>query len=249
VIITKFGLRWKTPLQGERATIFRDASPKYLKHALEASLRRLNVDAISIYMLHWPDDTILLEYTLDMLEQCIEEGKILTYGLSNFGWKLYEKLINIYRISSIEGRFNLIEQLPSKLDYPKARAVGIETLCYGPLAQGLLSGKYDEKTIFNNTDRRHRLPQFSKEAWGCNVRILTILREAAKVHGKTPAQVALRWIAEQGFVSSIIVGTKNINQVDENMGALGWNLDPSWIRALDLAASNQEWELPDTNRF
>lgn len=235
VIVSKFGCRWSTQKDQKRAIIHKDASPGHLEKALEASLNRLKIDAIPLYLLHWPDINTPLEATLEKLERFRKSGKIIAYGLSNFKWTQYESLLNEYPLAAIEGPYNLIAQEPSKTEYLRARDAGIATLTYGPLAQGLLSGKYDQNSTFEGNDRRHRLSHFSKASWPRNKRLLKVLHQAAEAHQKAPAQVALRWIIEQNIVSSIVVGAKNPEQVKSNIGALEWQLDPDWTRKLTAA--------------
>lgn len=237
VIVSKFGIRWEVPKAGTRARVCKDASPQYLTQALEASLKRLNIEAIPIYLLHWPDGDTPLQQTIEALEQCRQQGKILSFGLSNVDWEQCAEVVDQYPLAVIEGKYSLIDQFPGNYDYRQAAEAGVARLTYGPLAQGLLSGKYDENTKFGHDDRRHRLPQFSSDVWPRNTHLLKVLREAAFAHDKTMAQVALRWIFDQGIVSSVVVGAKNPAQVEANIKALGWQLQPSWLKALTDAAN------------
>lgn len=235
VIVTKFGCRWAGQTGLERSPIYKDASPHYLEKALEASLKRLKIDAIPIYLVHWPDAHTPLEGTLEKLEECRRSGKIIAYGLSNFKWAQYELFLNKYPIAVIEGPYNLITQKPGKVEYTKARNAGLSTLTYGPLAQGFLSGKYDQNSKFEEDDRRYRLEHFSEKSWYRNKRLLQVLYQAAEEHHKTPAQVALRWIIEQHIASTLIVGAKSPEQIRNNMGALGWQLGSYWTNKLTAA--------------
>jgi aryl-alcohol dehydrogenase-like predicted oxidoreductase len=238
VIVSKFGCRWSTPKLGNRATITKDASPNYARSSVEASLKRLRVEAIPLYLIHWPDEKTPLEETLEVLEKCREQGKILSYGLSNFNWEKCEAVKDNYPLSALEGPYSLVNIHPGNVEYAKARNAGLEILTYGPLAQGLLTGKYNEKIKFDLSDRRHRLPQFSKDSLLNSKELLFLLSQAAREHQKTPAQVALRWILDQEFVSTVLVGSKTPSQVIENIGALGWQLDPFWSKKLSLASKN-----------
>ena len=237
VIISKFGCRWTAQKDLRRAKIHKDVSPLYLEKALEASLKRLKIDAIPIYLVHWPDGKTPIDVTLEKLEECRKSGKIISYGLSNFNWAQYEPFLKQYPLSTVEGPYNLIAQAPGKTEYTKARNAGLSTLTYGPLAQGLLSGKYNQHSSFEEDDRRHRLKHFSKESWPRNKKLLIVLHQAAEAHHKTPAQVALRWIIQQNIVSSVIVGAKNPEQVNTNIGALEWQLDSHWMNKLTTAGS------------
>jgi len=237
VIVSKFGCRWTAQADLDRAKIIKDTSPIYIEKALEASLKRLKIDAIPIYLAHWPDTNTPLEATLEKLEQCRQSGKIVSYGLSNFNWVQYESYLNEYPLAAIEGPYNLIAQEPGDTEYTRARNAGLSILTYGPLAQGLLSGKYNQHSTFEENDRRHRLKHFSEKSWSNNKRLLNVLYQAAEAHNKTPAQVALRWIIQKKIVSTVIVGAKNPEQVKNNIGALGWQLDSHWMSKLTVAGN------------
>lgn len=243
VIVSKFGCRWITQKNQKRAVVYKDSSPEYLEKALEASLNRLKIDAIPIYLVHWPDAQTPLEATLEKLERCREAGKIIAYGLSNFKWTHYKSLADKYPLAAIQGPYSLITQEPGKAEYSCARHAGLATLTYGPLAQGFLSGKYDQNSNFEENDRRHRLKHFSNESWHCNKRLIRVLHQASEAHQKTPAQVALRWIIEQNIVNSVIVGATNPDQVKNNMGALGWQLGSHWMQKLTAAGQTRKQQI------
>lgn len=236
VIVSKFGCRWSNSIFGNRAKIIKDASPSYTRLALEASLKRLRIDAIPLYLLHWPDEKTRLEDTLEVLENSRVQGKILAYGVSNISWEKCQAVMHRYPLSALEGPYSLVNIEPGNVEYANARHAGLEILTYGPLAQGLLTGKYIDKVDFGRNDRRHRLPQFSENSLHNNRPLLDLLSQAAEAYQKTPAQVALRWILDQEFVSTVIVGAKNPAQVVENMGSLGWQLDSYWSMKLTSAA-------------
>jgi len=235
-IITKFGVRWQIDKAGGRARTFRDASPAYLKIALENSLRRLRIDAIPLYLVHWPDPNIRINETLAMLEDVRREGKILNYGLSNFDADVITEAAAQFSISAVEGSYNLIERKRSESMFRVAGQYGIARFAYGPLAQGLLTGKYDKQTKFGLNDRRKRLPQFAGERWDNNSTILNMLSEIACRYQKTPAQTAIRWALDSGYVDAAIVGANSPSQIESNVGALNWKLSPQDFEALNAVS-------------
>lgn len=226
LIITKFGIRWEPAEKNGRARTFRDASPEYLNLALERSLRRLRLEAIPLYLVHWPDSATPLEETLGALERAREAGKILSYGLSNFPSTVIESAATRFGVAAVEAPFSLVDADEYGPVSDVARKHHLATFTYGPLAQGLLTGKYDETSSFSTSDRRHRLPQFSQQQWQYNAPLLDTLRSVAQRHDKTMAQTAIRWVLDSGQVDSVIVGAKAPAQIEANMGALGWNLYP-----------------------
>jgi aryl-alcohol dehydrogenase-like predicted oxidoreductase len=241
IIVSKFGCRWETSSNTKRAKIIRDASPEYVESAVNSSLKRLNVDTLSCYLLHWPDINTPLVSTLEALEKCRDAGKISSYGLSNIQWSAYEPYLNQLRIDIFQGPFSLIQNYKIKENYISARAAGVGTLTYGSLGQGLLSGKYTCQNKFSLDDRRSRLPQFTTQGWKSYQKLLDVLKNASKAHQKTVSQVALRWILEQDIATAIIIGAKTTNQIEENMGAANWNLDKEWITQLNNVSGIKQY--------
>ena len=233
-VITKFGMRWKGSGNKKRAEIFKDSSPAYLVKAAEDSLRRLNLETIPVYLIHWPDQNTSFDDTLEALERLREQGKIISYGLSNFEEKSIKSLIQKNNISAVELPYNLIERKNLERISNTLKKQKILSFSYGPLAQGLLTGKYNRNTKFDKLDRRHRLPQFAPNMWRRNKDLLDILENLGKKYNKTISQVALRWVLDSGIVDSVIVGAKNCNQIEENHSTLEWSLSKEDYTKLSL---------------
>lgn len=233
VIITKFGVNWRAGKDGSRAETFRDASPAHAKEAAENSLRRLKIDCIPLYLVHWPDPRTPLEETIGALEELKAAGKIRHYGLSNFPAAQIRG-----GPAAAELAYSLISNGAAEKELLAAcRKQGLATLAYGVLAQGLLTGKYGADANFGADDRRHRLGQFQQAAWEKNGPLLARLRATAEKYGKTMAQVAIRWTLDNPDLSCAIVGAKSACQVDANLGAMGWRLTPEDYDALGAARS------------
>jgi myo-inositol catabolism protein IolS len=232
-IITKFGVRWHKNSLGGRAKTYKDASPSYLVTALEDSLSRLKVDAISLYLVHWPDKNTNIEDTLFALEKIRQEGKILNYGLSNFDPETIDTVANLYPISAIEGPYSLIDRNRGGPMFEMARKHSITCFAYGPFAQGLLTGKFTRQTVFSPNDRRSRLPHFSKKKWEHNMTILNTLKELSHSYQKTPAQIAIRWVLDSGNIDIVIAGAKSPIQVKDNANSLYFKLSPEDVQKLN----------------
>ncbi|MDE2292132.1 MAG: aldo/keto reductase, partial [Elusimicrobia bacterium] len=190
-IVTKFGLRWSIPPGGGRAEVSRDASPQRVVEALEGSLRRLRIDAVPLFLLHWPDPATPLEATMEALARCVSTGKVRGVGLSNFGSDGIQKAHALLPLTAVECEYSLVKREAETEVLPLCRRLGIGVLAYGPLAQGLLTGKYGAGSSFGRRDRRSRLPHFESAAVARSGPLLEGLRSAAERLGKTPAQVAL----------------------------------------------------------
>jgi aryl-alcohol dehydrogenase-like predicted oxidoreductase len=232
VIASKFGVRWSAS-----GKISRDSSPAYLEEALHDSLRRLRVERIPLYQIHWPDPSTPLEATLAALERYRGQGKIGAIGLSNFGPAEVDAAARLCRVESLQTQYSLACRDVERWLEEKARTQDLAVLTWGSLAQGLFSGKYGAATRFPESDRRHRYDNFLGERFQRNLKVVESLRELARIYGRTPAQVALRWLLDAPGVSVALTGIKRPEQIEENAGAMGWWLAPEHRERLSAIAS------------
>jgi len=224
VISTKFGVNWREDPKWTRAETFLDSSPKRVRKALANSLERLRIDHIPLYFVHWPDATTPLEVTLLALKCYQENGQIGEIGLSNFSASQIEQASSLVRIAAVQLQYNLIDCQAEEELLPLCEQLGISVIAYGTLAQGLLTGKYDESVAFDENDRRYRLPHFQPAHIERNLAAVRRLREVGGRYNKAPAQVAIRWVLEHPAVDAVIVGAKTPTQVESNLGAMDWTL-------------------------
>ena len=227
-IASKFGVRWDS--QGRT---WKDASPAYLRSALEASLRRLEVEFLDLYYLHWPDDQTPLEQTIEALAEMQGQGKIRAIGLSNVSAEQLQLAASIAPIATVQVQFSLVDQEDFQRLAPIAKELGTTLTTWGSLAQGLLSGKYDANTKFEEGDRRLRYENFQGEKLQNNLRLVEELRQIATVLEKTPVQVALRWLLDTSPVGAVLFGAKNSKQVVDNLGAMSWDLPKTMYSRLE----------------
>jgi aryl-alcohol dehydrogenase-like predicted oxidoreductase len=226
VIVSKFGINWQPTSDGSRARTFRDCSPARVVEALENSLRRLRIETMPLYLIHWPDPNTPLADTLEALLKCREAGKLRYIGVSNFSLELLREAQHIQPLSAFEAQYSLLDRNIETDTLSYCTDQNIAVLAYGPLAQGLLTGKYHADTRFGQDDRRHRLPHFQADRLAANLATVERLKAVAASYGKQTAQVALRWVLDNPQISSLIVGAKSPEQVISNIGAVGWHLSP-----------------------
>jgi aryl-alcohol dehydrogenase-like predicted oxidoreductase len=229
IIATKGGLHWRSSTSHSRASIHKDNSPKAITQSVEASLRRLRVDQIGLYQIHWPDGRTAVEDTVEALLRCVEAGKIRNLGCSNVGPDELRSAYDSGARASVQMSFNLLHQA-SAPTFDVAVELGMATLAYGCLAQGLLTGKFRGGEAFGSNDRRSRLSHFTTEDHSV---LINDLRTAATRLTKTPSQLALRWVLDVGRISCAVVGIKSRQQLRENLGAVGWVLRPCDLRFLN----------------
>ena len=224
VIITKTGVNWRTTDDSSRAATFRDSSPRHIRDALDASLRRLRLDCIPLYMIHWPDPQTPLENTIEALQDIQRSGKIRYFGISNFSQEWIEMAARLGKPSAIQTSYSLLDRTAEQAILPTCSDLNLPVLAYGVLAQGLLTGKYNLSSSFPANDRRHRLQSFNEKSWEKTQAVLAKLELLARKHGKSVAQTAIRWVLDRTDVSCAIVGAKDGVQVAKNAESTGWHL-------------------------
>ena len=208
-----------------------------MKRALEGSLRRLRVDAVDLYQVHRPAcwENVPVSETMRAMEDLVREGLVRHIGLSNFPPCLMEEAQASLRreeIVSNQLQYSLLVRDVEKELLPRMRELGITLIAWSPLAKGALTGKYTPENLPEFTDAREGNPIFLRENFQRVWKLVEALREIGERRGKTPAQVALRWLLDDPLVV-VIPGAKSPEQARENAGASGWSL------------TKEEWELLD----
>ncbi len=210
--------------------------PDDVRKACAASLKRLGVREIDLYQVHWPDPwgQVPLRETMKALEALQRAGKIRHIGVSNFAVRdMREARSHLSRtdLTSNQVRYNMLQRDVEKEVLPYCAREGIGILAWSPIGKGLLSGKYH-----NGRRPKDRVRSDEDLFKPANVRasapLVRELRRIGKIHGKTPAQVALAWLLRHRHVVPI-PGGKRPAQAAENAGAAGWSLNSRELRGLD----------------
>jgi myo-inositol catabolism protein IolS len=219
-LATKFGLAW----DGQGRTR-RDSSPKHIEKALNDSLRRLRVDSITLYQLHWTDGTTPLQDILDLLLSYRDEGRIQFIGVSNVALDELQRSCPAHAIDSVQVAYNLLCRAVENGLLGWCGSTRTSVLAHSGLARGLLSGRRPPGASFDGPDTRNRSGYFSREGSEDKQRLVDALRQIGKRNGCSPSAVALRWILDQPRITSVLVGMKNPSQLEDNLQAIGWRLD------------------------
>lgn len=209
-----------------------------VSEALTASLKRLQVDRITLYQVHWPFSFLMSQETLmSALADEVKRGRIQSIGVSNYSQSQMQEAHQLLaargvRLAVNQVRYSLLtRQIESNGILATARQLGVTLLAYSPLAQGLLTGKYTAGGETPNGARRID-SRFGKDGLKKIEPVISLLRQLGEKHERTPAQVALNWLIAQGNVIPI-AGAKTAEQVRQNSGALGWNLRTEEIAQLE----------------
>ncbi|WP_439481121.1 aldo/keto reductase [Cyclobacterium plantarum] len=229
-----------------------DFLPQDLIRACERGLKNLQTDYIDLYQLHWPNPEVPLEDTLGALQQLREQGKIRAYGVSNFGVKSLETCKQSkYRISSNQMAYNLLFRAIEYSILPKCIENEVPVLCYSPIMQGLLTGKFSAENEV--PDDRARTRHFTKERSqsrhqdkGCEAltfEVIGQIKAFADELNIPMGNLSLAWLLEQQGVAATIVGGRNAEQVKKNMGALEVKLTPDMVSRLNKITDPLKKEL------
>jgi aryl-alcohol dehydrogenase-like predicted oxidoreductase len=224
----------------------RGASRRHIRMGVEASLRRLGTDWIDLYQIHCWDAHTPLEETVSTLDDLVHEGKVRYVGASNYtAWQLTKALGLAARrgwepFVSLQPEYSLITRDIERELLPLCREEGLAVIPWSPLAGGVLTGKYREGEDFpegtrgGDTDEPITFTyRLHERAWN----IVEAVRKVAEEAGKTPSQVALNWVAYRHGVTAPIIGARNLTQLEDNLGAVGWRLEEEHRKALAWASA------------
>ena len=209
--------------------------PKYLRKALENSLKRLNRDYVDLYYIHAPDPEhkFHLAKSFEELLKLKEEGKIKSAGVSNFSLEQLKEAIEAGPVEALQSQYNIFNRDVEQEILPFCEEQDVSFVPWGPLAFGLLGGKYTRDFKLTEGDWRNNLPLFAEENFKANLDIADELKKLADERGVPLAHLALRWLLRKPVVKSVIVGAKRPDQVDDNVGAVGWDLTQQELDRID----------------
>jgi aryl-alcohol dehydrogenase-like predicted oxidoreductase len=207
--------------------------------AAEGSLKRLQTDVIDLYQVHHHNAYVPASGTTKALDQLLKEGRVRYVGVSNFSVSLMEEAMGLLKngeIISNQMEYNLLMRDIETEILPFQREHGIATIAYSPLAMGILSGKYDEKTELDEKDYRRNDPLFmNKVNLSEAQKLIGVTKEIGASHQAPPAEVALNWLLKSDDVFPIF-GSKNVEQAKSNINASKWNLSEDEWKSITTAS-------------
>ncbi len=210
VVATKAGLNWT-----EEEQVFRDCRPERIKQEIHASLRRLQVDYIDIYQIHWPDKTIPLEETAEVMHELYQEGKIRGIGVCNYDREQMELFRQAAPLHTSQPPYNLFERAYEQESLPYCKNEGIIPLTYGALCRGLLSGKVTPARTFPNDDIRAHDPKFQSPRFSQYYKAVRELDKYAKDNfNKSVLHLAVRWILDRPWSIVPLWGARQPQQLE-----------------------------------
>ena len=234
VIATKFGFAF----DGGTVTGL-NSQPEHIKTALEGSLTRLKTDHIDLYYQHRVDPKVPIEEVAGAVKNLIKEGKVFHFGLSEASARTIRRAHAVQPVTAVQTEYSLMNRDVEHDGVLKTcEELGIGFVPWGPLGMGYLHGQIDPRTKFDpKTDLRSGFDRFSPENLRANRAIVDLLERFAEKKSATPAQIALAWLLAQKPFVVPIPGTRNIDHLNENLGAINLQLTPEDLREIDTALS------------
>lgn len=213
----------------------RDLRPEAIRAELDASLRRLGVDYIDIWLLHWPDANVPLEETAQAIAELKKTGKFKHFGVSNFTMEQIKTINQFLPVEVLQPQYSiLVRDKASLIEEAASKNIGI--MSYGSLAGGILTGKYQAPPAFEQSDTRSNFYPFFKEPlWGNTQALLKQLRQLSDKLGRPLAEIAINYASQHPLIDTALVGAKSVLQAAANAAAAGWILSPKDRAAIDQA--------------
>ncbi|MGO4123178.1 aldo/keto reductase [Inquilinus sp. YAF38] len=238
VIATKFG--HDIDLETGRRLGGQNSRPNHIKAAVEGMLRRLRTDRIDLLYQHRVDPEVPMEDVAGAVKDLIQQGKARHFGLSEAGVQSIRRAHAVQPVTALQSEYSLWTREPEADVIPVLEELGIGLVPYSPLGKGFLTGRIDDATTFDSADLRSRIPRFEPEARQANQALVELLRSVADRKGATPAQVALAWLLAQKPWIVPIPGTRKLDRLTENLGAVSVVLTTDDLREIEEAASRIE---------
>ena len=235
VIATKFG--WDIDLETGTHLGRLNSRPEHIKAATEGMLKRLKTDRIDLLYQHRVDPDVPMEDVAGAVRDLIQQGKAKHFGMSEAGVKSIRRAHAVLPVTALQSEYSLWTREIEADVLPVLEELGIGLVPYSPLGKGFLTGKIDEKTAFDNSDLRARIPRFEAEARQANHALVEFLHSIADRKGATPAQIALAWLLALKPWIVPIPGTRRLDRLEENLGAIAVTLTVDDLREIDTIAS------------
>lgn len=234
LIATKFG--FDIAPDGQRRGGL-NSKPEHIKEVAEASLKRLQTDAIDLFYQHRVDPDVPIEDVAGAVKDLIQAGKVKYFGLSEAGADTIRRAHAVQPVAAVQSEYSIWTRDPEPKVLPTCKELGIGFVPWSPLGQGFLTGKIDSSTKFDSSDFRASFPRFTESARTANQAVVDLLTRIAQRKNATPAQIALAWLLAQEPWIVPIPGTTKIHRLEENIGSASVELTQEDLKEIDSASS------------
>lgn len=230
IVATKCSRRWD-----DTGTPYGNLKPDSLRAECEASLKRLGVEQIDLYQIHWPMPEADIEEAWGTLASLVKEGKLRHISVCNFNVAQLKRILPIHPVASLQPPYSMLVRGVEAELLPFCAANKIGVVAYSPMQKGLLTGKVTREWVaaLAESDHRRRDPMFQDPQLSANLELVDGMRPIAARAGKTPAQLAIAWALRRPEVTSAIVGARRPAQIEETVAAGDWVLSAEDIGTMD----------------
>jgi aryl-alcohol dehydrogenase-like predicted oxidoreductase len=232
-IATKFGLRY-----GDGGPFRVDGSPRWVRRACDASLRRLGTDVIDLYCLHRRDPQVPIDETVGAMAELVAAGKVRHLGLSEVSAETLRSAHAVHPIAALEIEYSLFTRFAERELIPACRELGVGIVAYSPMGRGLLTGAIGDVSDLSEADKRRGNPRFSGANLARNLVLVDEVRAVASRATASVAQTALAWLLAQGSDIVPIPGTKRTRYLAENLGAVDIRLTEAQLDRLSVLSEH-----------
>jgi len=237
LIATKCGILWNE--RKEKVTCLKKRS---IRKECHDSLKRLGIDVIDLYQMHWPDPDEDVEEVWEEMVRLKERGKVRYLGVSNFAVKHLDRVRRIHEPVSLQPPYSMLhrEAEDELLGYCAANNIGV--VAYSPMQRGLLTGKFSPERLAELAvdDHRRRNPDFQEPQFSATMELVEELKEIAGRNGRTCAQLAISWVLRRSEVTAAIVGARRPAQIEETAPAGDWNLSKEDIKEIEKLLAERQ---------
>jgi len=221
IVATKCGLRWR-----DSGAVHGSLRADSIRKEVEDSLRRLRLETIDLYQIHWPNPDRQIEEGWGTVAELVREGKIRHAGVSNFSVAQMKRAQGIHPIASLQPPYSMVDRAVEADLLPFCAEHRIGVVAYSPLQNGLLTGKFSRQRLeqLDAGDWRHKSPSFQEPVFGKTLELVQRLEPLTRDARRTPAQLAIAWVLRRPEVTSAIVGARRPAQIEETAPAGDWEL-------------------------
>jgi aryl-alcohol dehydrogenase-like predicted oxidoreductase len=239
-IATKCGLLWNE--KREKVSCLKSQS---IRDECHASLKRLSVDVIDLYQIHWPEPDEDVEEAWEEMAKLVGQGKVRYLGVSNFNIEQIKRAQKIHPVASLQPPYSMIhrEVEGEILDYCAENNIGV--VAYSPIQRGLLTGKFSQARLAGLAldDHRRRNPDFQEPRFSAILELVEHLKKIAERNGKTCAQLAVSWVLRRPEVTAAIVGARRPEQITETAPVSDWDLSEEVIEKIEQLLTEYQVKL------
>lgn len=242
ILATKAGLSW----QGSK--IFHNLKRKRILQEIDESRSRLETDYIDLYQVHWPDQDTPIAETAEVFYKLQQQKIIKAVGVSNYSVEQMAEFKKYCPLDALQPEYSLFERAIEPEVIPFCQKNNIAIITYAPLYSGLLTGKFflNQETVPEDTNRKLKSIHFKEPFFSLNKKSLEKLSKIAAGYKKSLAQLAINWNFSQAGITSAIVGSRNLKQIKENLGSVGWKISQNHLNEIKQILTHRQAALKNS---